>query len=38
MAMAATPKRPKRDEFELENWGIEPLEAKDDGAERSLTV
>lgn len=38
IAMAATPKRPTRDEFELEDWGIQLLEAKDDGDERSLTV
>jgi hypothetical protein len=38
MAMAATPKRPTRDEFELEDWGIQLLKAKDDGDERSLTV
>ncbi len=36
--MAATPKRPTRDEFELEDWGIQLLEAKNDGDERSLTV
>ncbi|MGF9910965.1 hypothetical protein [Brevibacillus porteri] len=38
MAMTATPKRPTRDEFELEDWGIQLLEARDDGDERALTV
>lgn len=38
MAKAATPKRPTRDEFELEELGNQLIEAKDDGDERALTV
>ncbi|GEC93856.1 hypothetical protein [Brevibacillus brevis] len=36
MAKASTPKRPNRDEFELEELGNQLVEAKDDGDERSL--
>ncbi|GIO06190.1 hypothetical protein J31TS6_22180 [Brevibacillus reuszeri] len=38
MAKANTPKRPTRDEFELEELGSQLVEAKDDGDERALTV
>ncbi|GAB1533274.1 MULTISPECIES: YolD-like family protein [Brevibacillus] len=38
MAKATTPKRPTRDEFELEELGTQLIEAKDDGDERALTV
>lgn len=38
MAKSATPKRPTRDEFELEELGSQLSEAKDDGHERALTV
>ncbi|QDS35008.1 YolD-like family protein [Brevibacillus brevis] len=38
MAKASTPKRPTRDEFELEELGAQLIEAKDDGDERALTV
>ncbi|MFG0217013.1 hypothetical protein ACFU8X_28560 [Brevibacillus porteri] len=38
MAKSATPKRPTRDEFELEDLGTQLIEAKDDGDERSLIV
>ncbi|MGG4496963.1 hypothetical protein [Brevibacillus reuszeri] len=38
MAKAGTPKRPTRDEFELEELGSQLVEAKDDGDERALTV
>lgn len=38
MAKSATPKRPTRDEFELEELGNQLVEAKDDGDERALTV
>ncbi|KZE42850.1 hypothetical protein AV540_25405 [Brevibacillus parabrevis] len=38
MAKASTPKRPTRDEFELEELGTHLIEAKDDGDERALTV
>ncbi|MBH0330047.1 hypothetical protein ABH14_09575 [Brevibacillus brevis] len=38
MAKSATPKRPTRDEFELEDLGSQLVEAKDDGDERALSV
>jgi len=38
MAKAATPKRPTRDEFELEDLGNQLVEAKEDGDERALSV
>ena len=38
MAKTNTPKRPTRDEFELEELGSQLVEAKDDGDERALTV
>ncbi|WP_312117992.1 YolD-like family protein [Brevibacillus reuszeri] len=38
MAKAGIPKRPTRDEFELEELGSQLVEAKDDGDERALTV
>ncbi|MFE1631022.1 YolD-like family protein [Brevibacillus reuszeri] len=38
MAKANTPKRPTRDEFELEELGNQLVEAKDDGDERTLTI
>ncbi|MFP3391198.1 YolD-like family protein [Brevibacillus sp. SIMBA_040] len=38
MAKANTPKRPTRDEFELEDLGNQLVEAKEDGDERALTV
>lgn len=38
MAKASTPKRPTRDEFELEDLGNQLVEAKEDGDERTLTV
>ncbi|MFF0830531.1 hypothetical protein ACFYU8_26640 [Brevibacillus sp. NPDC003359] len=38
MAKSATPKRPTRDEFELEELGTQLIEDKDDGDERSLIV
>ncbi|MGG1662859.1 hypothetical protein [Brevibacillus sp. NRS-1366] len=38
MAKATTPKRPTRDEFELEDLGNQLVEAKEDGDERNLTV
>ncbi|MFF0825983.1 hypothetical protein ACFYU8_05835 [Brevibacillus sp. NPDC003359] len=38
MAKATTPKRPTRDEFELEELGTQLIEVKDDGDERSLIV
>ncbi|MED1917114.1 YolD-like family protein [Bacillus thuringiensis] len=38
MAKSATPKRPTRDEFELEELGNQLVEAKEDGDERALTV
>ncbi|GAB1529018.1 MULTISPECIES: YolD-like family protein [Brevibacillus] len=38
MAKSTTPKRPTRDEFELEELGNQLVEAKDDGDERALTV
>jgi hypothetical protein len=33
-----TPKRPTRDEFELEELGNQLVEAKEDGDERTLSV
>ncbi|AWX58088.1 hypothetical protein AB432_024965 [Brevibacillus brevis] len=38
MAKSTTPKRPTRDEFELEELGSQLVEAKEDGDERALTV
>ncbi|NRS51021.1 YolD-like family protein [Brevibacillus sp. HB2.2] len=38
MAKSTTPKRPTRDELELEELGNQLVEAKDDGDERALTV
>ncbi|MED1792860.1 YolD-like family protein [Brevibacillus nitrificans] len=38
MAKATTPKRPTRDEFELEELGNQLVEAKEDGDDRTLTV
>ncbi|MBG9944710.1 YolD-like family protein [Brevibacillus formosus] len=38
MAKSAIPKRPTRDEFELEELGNQLIEAKEDGDERALTV
>ncbi|MED4749974.1 YolD-like family protein [Brevibacillus choshinensis] len=38
MAKASTPKRPTRDEFELEDLGNQLVEAKEDGDDRTLTV
>ncbi|MCC8435501.1 YolD-like family protein [Brevibacillus sp. M2.1A] len=38
MAKSTTPKRPTRDEFELEELGSQLIEAKDDGDERALSV
>lgn len=38
MAKASVPKRPTRDEFELEELGNQLIEAKEDGDERSLSV
>ncbi|MBH0330148.1 hypothetical protein ABH14_10145 [Brevibacillus brevis] len=38
MAKSATPKRPTRDEFELEELGNQLVEAKDDGDKRALSV
>jgi hypothetical protein len=38
MAKATTPKRPTRDEFELEELGNQLVEAKEDGDERVLSV
>lgn len=38
MAKATVPKRPTRDEFELEELGNQLIEAKEDGDERALTV
>jgi hypothetical protein len=38
MAKATTPKRPTRDEFELEELGNQLVEAKEDGDERTLSV
>ncbi|GIO05520.1 hypothetical protein J31TS6_15480 [Brevibacillus reuszeri] len=38
MTKTNTPKRPTRDEFELEELGSQLVEAKDDGDERALTV
>lgn len=38
LAKATTPKRPTRDEFELEELGNQLAEAKDDGDKRSLSV
>ncbi|WP_103110493.1 hypothetical protein [Brevibacillus reuszeri] len=38
MAKAATPKRPTRDEVELEDLGNQLVEAKEDGDERVLSV
>ncbi|WP_407922564.1 hypothetical protein [Brevibacillus choshinensis] len=38
MAKASVPKRPTRDEFELEKLGNQLLEAKEDGDERALSV
>ncbi|MGG3884375.1 YolD-like family protein [Brevibacillus panacihumi] len=38
MAKATVPKRPTRDEFELEELGNQLVEAKEDGEERALTV
>ncbi|WP_411503501.1 YolD-like family protein [Brevibacillus centrosporus] len=38
MAKASTPKRPTRDEFELEDLGNQLVEAKEDGDERTLSV
>lgn len=38
MAKSTTPKRPTRDEFELEELGNQLVEAKEDGDERALTV
>ncbi|WP_429845442.1 hypothetical protein [Brevibacillus sp. FIR094] len=38
MAKASIPKRPTRDEFELEELGAQLIEANDDGDERALTV
>lgn len=36
MARATVPKRPTRDEFELEDLGNQLVEAKEDGDERAL--
>lgn len=38
MVKATVPKRPTRDEFELEELGNQLVEAKEDGDERTLTV
>lgn len=38
MEKSTTPKRPTRDEVELEEMGDQLVEAKDDGDERALTV
>lgn len=38
MAKITIPKRPTRDEFELEELGNQLVEAKEDGDERALTV
>lgn len=38
VAKATVPKRPTRDEFELEELGNQLVEAKEDGDERVLTV
>lgn len=38
MAKASVPKRPTRDEFELEELGNQLVEAKEDGDERALSV
>lgn len=38
MARASVPKRPTRDEFELEDLGNQLVEAKEDGDERALIV
>lgn len=38
MAKATVPKRPTRDEFELEELGNQLVEAKEDGDERTLSV
>ncbi|WP_103108484.1 YolD-like family protein [Brevibacillus reuszeri] len=38
MAKAKAPKRPTRDEFELEELGNQLVEAKEDGDIRALTV
>lgn len=38
MAKATIPKRPTRDEFELEELGNQLVEAKEDGDKRALTV
>lgn len=38
MAKATTPKRPTRDEFELEDLGNQLVEAKEDGDKRVLSV
>lgn len=38
MAKATVPKRPTRDEFELEELGNVLVEAKEDGDERALSV
>ncbi|KQL44614.1 hypothetical protein AN963_24885 [Brevibacillus choshinensis] len=38
MAKANTPKRPTRDEFELEELGNQLVEAKEDGDKRAFTV
>lgn len=38
MARATIPKRPTRDEFELEDLGNQLVEAKEDGDETALTL
>jgi len=38
VAKTSTPKRPTRDEFELEELGNQLVEAKEDGDERALTI
>ncbi|MGG1658848.1 hypothetical protein [Brevibacillus sp. NRS-1366] len=38
MARSSTPKRPTRDEFELEELGNQLVEAKEDGDERALSI
>ncbi|NTU22305.1 hypothetical protein HPY28_18440 [Brevibacillus sp. HB1.2] len=38
MAKSTTPKRPTRDEFELEELGSQLIEVKDDCDERALTI
>ncbi|ATF14046.1 hypothetical protein A616_19325 [Brevibacillus brevis X23] len=38
MPKSTTPKRPTRDEFELEELGSQLIEVKDDCDERALTI